>query len=73
MAECKKCFHYQMCHSIDINAPCVAFKNKADVVEVVRCESCKYYNSNHYNCFVMRAKVRPTDFCSHGERKELND
>ena len=40
---CKECVHYQMCHSVDIDAPCAAFKNKADFVEVVRCEKCKYF------------------------------
>lgn len=34
MATCKDCIHYQMCHSVDIEAPCVAFKNKADYAEV---------------------------------------
>jgi hypothetical protein len=37
MATCKKCIHNQMCGSVNIDAPCVAFKNKDDFVEVIRC------------------------------------
>lgn len=32
--KCEDCIHYQMCHSINVNAPCAAFKNKSDFVEV---------------------------------------
>ena len=48
----------------------------ADVVEVVRCKDCIYYNSNC--CFNRQwdfesstevPLVRETDFCSYGERK----
>lgn len=56
---------------------CRTFKPKADFVEVVRCKDCKYYEGN--SCFnrqwdlessVEIPLVRPTDFCSYGERKE---
>lgn len=49
----------------------------ADVVEVVRCKDCIYYNSN--SCFNRQwdlessteiPMVREDDFCSYGERKE---
>ena len=46
-----------------------------DAVEVVRCKECRHYD--HGCCVVMRYKddhhiigVKPTDYCSYGERKE---
>ena len=42
----------------------------ADVVEVVRCKDCQNYNGEQYNCWLMRTKMKPVDFCSYGERKE---
>lgn len=57
----------------------VAIKNapKADVVEVVRCKECKYYEvhkpSVTLNCERSDGRLipmLPDDFCSYGERKE---
>ena len=49
MATCKDCIHYDTCYHIEhygrlgeTDEPCGGFKNKADFVEVVRCEKCKY-------------------------------
>ena len=53
-----------------------------DVVEVVRCADCKYLQCNmrqdgslpkgvdEYECRHWCGSCDPTDFCSHGERKE---
>lgn len=62
---------------------CDDFKNKADFVEVVRCKDCKHYqgvDDDTYSsyCELHTEKVgycdeavymKPTDFCSYGERK----
>ena len=45
----------------------------ADAVEVVRCKDCKHYHDfdSHFDCkhgFGMDY-VKPTDFCSYGERR----
>ena len=43
-----------------------------DVVEVVRCNDCKHYESDGgalMQCEVSNAIVTDTDFCSYGERK----
>lgn len=45
----------------------------ADVVEVVRCKDCKHYKGEQSNCWLMRAKMQPTDYCSYGERREENE
>ena len=42
----------------------------ADVVEVVRCKDCKHYKGEQSNCWLMRVKMQPTDYCSYGERSE---
>ena len=55
---CKDCLHYDACRDAegmdesclttdveyeDMTKWCHCFKNKADFVEVVRCEKCKYF------------------------------
>lgn len=52
----------------------------ADVVEVVRCEKCKDFEShgNGKAGICRNKKLKPclryaTDFCSYGERKQKND
>ena len=42
----------------------------ADVVDVVRCKDCKHYKDEHSNCWLMRVKMMPSDYCSYGERRE---
>lgn len=44
----------------------------ADVVEVVRCKDCKYYNLYHLACVYPRhnGNINVDGFCSYGERKE---
>ena len=47
----------------------------ADVVEVVRCKDCADWipqcgnNGSHY-CATMDSFMKPTDYCSYGERRE---
>ena len=85
MATCYDCFHCGACSDagdsgfsclIEDVSKCKHFTNKADVVEVVRCKDCIYYESNC--CFNRQwdfessseiPLVRETDFCSFGERK----
>ena len=57
---CKDCIHYQMCHSVDVNAPCVAFKNKADFVEVVHGEWIMDDFTHQPHCSVC-GRVQPYD------------
>jgi hypothetical protein len=64
---------------IDRVNDCITFKNKSDVVEVVRCKDCKEYrygrcdridyimDGYYQGTFEMK---RPEDFCSYGERKD---
>lgn len=45
----------------------------ADVVEIVRCKDCKFYNEDEMMCNDTNGFDRywkPTDFCSYGERRE---
>ena len=42
------------------------------MVSVVRCKECKHYKGEQYNCWLMRAKMKPDDFCSYGERSNEN-
>lgn len=48
-----------------------------DVVEAVRCKNCKHYVHSEL-CYCRNKKgltdiVKPDDFCSYGERKELDN
>lgn len=80
MATCKNCIHQRVCYALiesglpyldngklPAEAFCMAFKNKLDFVEVVRCKDCKYWNNG--DCYRLELS-RPDDFCSYGERKE---
>lgn len=73
---CKDCIHYQMCGSVNIDAPCAAFKNKADFVKIVRCKNCRYKKVGYgqfgayYYCSHITSGLRDieeTDFCNYGE------
>ena len=73
---CKECIHYQMCHSTDIDAPCAAYKNKANVVEVVRCKDCRFWDNGRCEATVnglVREFTEETDYCSYGKRKKENE
>ena len=47
MATCKDCLYYDVCPlGLAVKGKtgtCLKFKNKADVVEVVRCKGCKHF------------------------------
>ncbi len=55
----------------------------ADVVEVVRCEKCKFYeiveywhpdcNGTKQVCRLLKRQMQEDDFCSYGERKDGAD
>lgn len=82
---CKDCIHYGICtFNLRGNewSRCFHFKNKADVVEVVRCEECKHCELRYpakaigeeaiegYYCYPNQRHVKSTDFCNYGERSE---
>lgn len=87
MASCKDCIHESVCYSLikmglpymDEKYPaekfCLDFKNKADVVEVVRCKDCKHSSfvksCSKYECRKGCGTLKYcNDFCSYGERRE---
>ena len=45
---------------------------QADVVEVVRCKDCAWYNTTNECCGNMRGIIltTPNSFCNQGERRE---
>ncbi len=53
-----------------------AFAPTADVVEVVRCKDCKYYEVAEYDggtknvCRLLRRQMQEDDFCSYVERRQ---
>ena len=58
--------------SLDNTNEITFIKESADVVEVVRCKDCKYYDPENKNCMDEMGFARiwePDDFCSYGERK----
>lgn len=77
MATCNDCIHYSVCMArTHENTLCDHFKNKADVVPVVKCSQCRkryttecalwYATMNDTEYFVERGK---DFFCSYGEKK----
>ena len=83
---CKDCIHEKVCDNLiahglpweDGKYPaekwCDHFKNKADVVEVVRCKDCKWWTKEKIGsqgrCGMLGHYPRDVFYCSHGERKE---
>ena len=86
--SCYDCIHCDVCNGIgccsyqcsDVSK-CKFFKNKADFVEVVRCEKCKnltvhnsptlyaYCEKTHFRFEPFQTDTR-THYCSYGIRKE---
>lgn len=92
MESCKDCIHYDKCmdnlyrqfptykdREIITDSVCDFFKNKADFVEVVRCEKCRYkddcarqmvHTTRDYIWEQNISTYNKVDFCSYGEMKE---
>ena len=45
----------------------------SDVVEVVRCKDCKYFDTGYCGIPFIGKKVNPNYYCSYGERKDEED
>ena len=94
MEHCKKCIKYDVCefHQDMIagefitffpnNEDCPFFKSTADVVEVVRCSQCKYWdnfkeNYSRGNCTNEESGLfefsLPNDYCSYGKRRDKDE
>lgn len=89
MARCKECIHFDVCYLREIdndirdsgeNPNCLYFSPTADVVEVVRCKDCVWWEARTYGSTIGRCEnphnglvseySEHTDFCNYGERKE---
>ena len=79
METCKGCIHLPVCETYNDSYwgyRCEHYKSTADVVEVVRCKDCKYWQDNndgypHEECRWGNGETPDADdFCSYGERKE---
>lgn len=88
MSTCKECIHEIVCDALiktglpwadgeyPAEAFCMAFKGKNDLVEVVRCKDCRYWQDNnggypHEECRWGKEETPDEDdFCSYGERKD---
>ena len=55
---------------IEVAERCMDDIQNADVVEVVRCKDCKYYEPNGVCANINFLSVKPNDFCSYAERTE---
>lgn len=95
MATCNECLYQPICNTYasfgvtDLPAsdtsPCELFKNKADVVEAVRCKDCGFnvsnmkkdplditdYSGDDIVCsYFMTDGMHPNDYCSRGKSQE---
>ena len=72
METCENCLHHLACliNSEYVTSPCPAYKDKADVVEVVRCKDCIHRNPYGYKCLRDNLWHDTDDFCSYGTPKE---
>lgn len=82
MSTCKDCLHKEVCkdyaiYDKDSIISCDDFKPKADYVEVVRCNGCKFFHIDKedakYPFFCVHhsgpVATAPNHFCSYGIRK----
>lgn len=76
---CENCLHYSACliNSEYVPSACAAYKDKTDVVEVVRCRDCINRNTPdcamYYDCSVCGGQwswESDNGFCSLGKRRE---
>jgi hypothetical protein len=85
VGNCGDCIHFEVCSvwnkkfialRIKRQSVCEHFKNKADFVEVVRCEKCKHYGLyEHIEDFDGKCTLSGIEFdkdfhCSYGERSD---
>lgn len=95
---CRDCIHERVCEKLcprgllpyqsdeyPAELFCKHFKDKADVVEVVRCKDCKRCELRYpakaigeeaiegYYCRPNQRYVKSTDFCSYGTSKERSE
>ena len=82
--SCKDCIHYEICEIMSDQygiskvppSQCGFYKITADVVEVVRCKDCKYWQDNnggypHEECRWGKDETPDADdYCSYGERSK---
>ena len=76
MATCDDCIHYDICifHiKGDENKKCPHFKNKSDVVEVVRCKDCSHRNPFGHKCLQDNLWHDDDDFCSYGDKRKYKN
>lgn len=85
--NCKDCIYFKRCvvlgveldmnHDKEADKNCRYFKNKSNVVEVVRCKDCKYFIDQSGLCYGQDICAEEgydcykndDDFCSCGERR----
>lgn len=74
-AVCENCLYNKNCqfiatHKGETVTDCSAYKNAADVVEVVRCKECDVPHNKWTGCPNLNGLIPPPDFyCARGERK----
>lgn len=86
---CRNCFHSYVCEQFNEhrdsdwdNKKCHFFNDHfvdtENVVEVVRCKDCIYWDKRTVNnkgfiiCAASGMEIHTEDFCSYGERRETN-
>ena len=85
--RCNDCIYFKRCvvlgveldihHDKEADKNCRYFKNKSNVVEVVRCKDCKYFIDREGKCYGQDIRSEEghdcykdeNDFCSYGERR----
>ena len=73
MASCKDCIHRELCnvHGYIDADECGVFKNKADVVKVVRCKDCIYSQELDKHCEINCSAYRHCNMWRGEEEKNV--
>ena len=83
--KCLNCYHWKSCFNgkdwdAAVGNPCKYYVPSADVVEVVRCKNCKWWEARTFGSSIGRCEnprngldtdyLEDDAFCSYGERKD---
>lgn len=94
--NCKDCFYDELCSKkgwhffesfymqdlYSIEKVCDNFKNKLNVIPVIRCANCRHRkkgvfravdNLVYWQCEKHQVEILLTDFCSYGEKEKKDD
>ena len=81
MDTCMECVHHNICvkwrkpalYGVEKKIGCGDFKARSHIVEVVYCGECRLADTKECPMSGTKGRVSASDFCSYGERKDIEE